>query len=139
MPSSFREDALKGQHIVISGGAGAIGIGVTKALTDHGANVTVNDVIAPDAAESRLREASIDSARTTYVRGDLTQPTQVKHLIETARKKFGPIHTALCHAGIVVSGSLLDFAERDWDQIMTINVKAAFLFGQAAARAMIED
>src|SRR5258708_5011206 len=139
MPSSFREDALKGQHIIISGGAGAIGIGVIKALTDHGANVTLNDVMPADAADSRLHEAGIESARQTDVRGELTQAAEVNHLIETARKKFGPIHTALCHAGIVVSGSLLDFAERDWDQIMTINVKAAFLFGQAAARAMIED
>jgi len=139
MPSSFRRDALKGQHLVISGGAGAIGIGVTKALTDHGANVTVNDVIPPDAAESRLREAGIASTQATYLRGDLTQAADVKRLIKTARDKFGPIHTALCHAGIVISGPLLDYAESDWDQTLAINVKAAFLLGQAAARAMIED
>jgi NAD(P)-dependent dehydrogenase (short-subunit alcohol dehydrogenase family) len=38
---TFREDALAGQHIVISGGAGAIGVHIVKKLTDHGARMTV--------------------------------------------------------------------------------------------------
>ena len=41
----FREDTLAGHHIVISGGCGAIGLGIVKKLTDHGARVTVNDIL----------------------------------------------------------------------------------------------
>ena len=41
----FREDAIAERHIVISGGCGAIGLGIVKKLTEHGARVTVNDIL----------------------------------------------------------------------------------------------
>ncbi len=136
---TFREDALAGQHLVISGGCGAIGIGVVKKLTDHGAVLTINDVLPTDEAESRLQAAAVDPARVAYMQGDLTQAATAAHLIETAHQRFGPIHTALCHVGMVLSAPLLDFVEADWDQTMAVNVKTAFLLGQAAARAMLQD
>jgi NAD(P)-dependent dehydrogenase (short-subunit alcohol dehydrogenase family) len=135
----FREDALAGRHIVISGGCGAIGVGVVKALADHGASVTVNDLLEPEAAEARLREAAIDRGKTAYVQADLTRAAEVDRLIEAARARFGPIHTALCHIGMVVVKPLLEYSEEEWDRTMDVNVKTAFLLGQAAARAMQED
>lgn len=135
----FRQDALAGQHIVISGGAGAIGLGVVKKLIEHGAVMTVNDIIEPAEALDRLRGAGIDTAKTHYVQGDLTRSDEVARFIEAARAAFGPIHTALCHIGIVISAPLLEFSEGDWDATMNVNVKTAFLLAQAAARAMIAD
>lgn len=136
---TFREDALSGQHIVISGGCGAIGIGVVKKLTEHGARMTVNDIIAPDEAERCMHKAGIDLACVTYVQGDLTQSASVVRLIDAAHARFGPIHTALCHVGVVISGPLIDYAESDWDQTMSVNVRATFLLAQAAARSMIQN
>ncbi|MCC7448652.1 MAG: SDR family oxidoreductase [Anaerolineae bacterium] len=135
----FREDALAGQHIVISGGVGAIGLGIIKKLTDHSAVMTVNDVLPPHEALERLRDYGVKMDCVHYVQGDLTQSAHVDHFIREARAKFGPIHTALCHVGIVIPAPLLDFKEADWDQTMAVNVKAAFLLAQAAARSMIED
>jgi NAD(P)-dependent dehydrogenase (short-subunit alcohol dehydrogenase family) len=135
----FREDALVGQHIVISGGGGAIGLGVVKTLTDHGANMTVNDILEPDTALARLREVGVTENRVAYVKADVTSSAEVARLIQVARAKFGPIHTALCHVGMVIPAPLLKFKESDWDQTMAVNVKTAFLLGQTAARAMIED
>ena len=136
---TFREDALAGQHIIISGGCGAIGLGVVKKLTDHGAKMTVNDIIEPDEAQKRLRNAGVKVDRVNYVRGDLTRSADVDTLIKIARNASGPIHTALCHTGMVISGPLLDFAESDWDNLMNLNLKSAFLLGKAAARAMRDD
>lgn len=135
----FRDDALAGQHLVISGGAGAIGLGVVKALTDHGAVMTINDILDPAEALERARAAGIASAKIRYLQGDLTQADDVARFIDGARAAFGPIHTALCHIGIVISAPLLDFTESDWDATMNTNVKTAFLLAQAAARAMIAD
>lgn len=135
----FRDDALAGQHIVISGGCGAIGLGVVKKLTDHGAMMTVNDLLPPDEALTRLRDYGMKMECVHYVGGDLTQSADVNRLIQEARAKFGSIHTALCHIGIVISAPLLEFKEEDWDATMAVNVKTAFLLAQAAARAMIED
>lgn len=135
----FREDALSGQHIVISGGVGAIGLGVVKALTAHGAIMTVNDVIEPDEAHQRLSEAGINLDSVHYVKGDLTRSAEVQQVVQSARAHFGPIHTALCHVGMVLAKPLLEFGEDEWDKIMAVNVKSAFLLGQACAKAMLAD
>ncbi len=136
---TFRDDALAGQHIIISGGCGAIGLGVIKKLTDHGAKMTVNDIIAPKEGEARLREAGVKPESVGYIQADLTRPAEVSRFVHEARARFGPVHTALCHTGMVISVPLLDFTESDWDQTMALNVKSAFLLAQASARTMLED
>src|SRR5262249_8701219 len=138
-PMSFRDDALAGHHVVISGGGGAIGLGVVKKLADHGASVTGNDILEPAVAEERLRAGGVNRARTSYVRADRTQASGVDTLIREARSQFGPIHTALCHVGMVTAKPLLEFSEQAWDRTMAVNVKTAFLLGQSAARAMLAD
>src|SRR5947209_2711592 len=135
----FRDDALAGRHLVISGGCGSIGLGVVKKLIEHGARVTVNDLLEPHAAEARLREAGIDPARSHYVRADLTRASEVDCLVSAARSRFGPIQTALCHVGMVIAKPLLEFSVEEWDLTMAVNVRTAFLLCQAAARAMRED
>lgn len=134
---TFREDALAGQHVVISGGAGALGVGVVSKLVEHGARVTVNDVIDPAEAQNRLM--GIDRQKWAYMQADLTQPEEAQRFITAARAGFGAIHTALCHVGIVVPAPLLDYSPADWDATMAVNVKSAFLLGQAAAKAMLQD
>ncbi|MBZ0297869.1 MAG: SDR family oxidoreductase [Anaerolineae bacterium] len=134
---TFRDDALAGQHIVISGGCGALGLSIVRKLIEHGANVTVNDVLDPITAAARLSDMPTD--HFFYAQADLTQADEVAHMISEARGRFGPVHTALCHVGMVIPALLLDYKPADWDQVMTVNVKTAFLLGQAAARAMIED
>ena len=85
----FREDALAERHIVISGGCGAIGLGVVRKLTEHGASVTVNDIIDTKTADTRLRDADIDLEKTVYVQADLTRTKDVEKLIAKARCRFG--------------------------------------------------
>ena len=134
---TFRDDALAGQHILISGGCGAIGLGVVQKLIAHGAHVSINDVLDPITAAARLVDMPPD--RFFYVPGDLTQPETAQQVVQAARERYGALHTALCHAGVVIPAPLLDFTAEDWDSLMAVNVKAAFLLGQAAARAMLAD
>jgi NAD(P)-dependent dehydrogenase (short-subunit alcohol dehydrogenase family) len=136
---TFTKDALEGQHIVISGGAGALGVGIVKALTDHGAVMTVNDVLKPSEATRHLSDGGVDMTRVFYVQADLTRKTGVEWLIESAVEHFGNIHTALCHAGIVTTVKLIDVDVEQWDTVMAINLRAAMLLAQAAARHMLEQ
>lgn len=135
----FASDMLAGQHIVISGGCGAIGIGVVKALTDHGAVMTINDIVAPDDAAARFAAGEIDASRVAYFQADLTTEAAAVRCIAYAQSKFGAVHTALCHAGMVVATPLIEFPETTWDTLMALNVKAAFLLGKAAARSMLAN
>ncbi|MEO8391638.1 MAG: SDR family oxidoreductase [Chloroflexota bacterium] len=135
---TFTKDALQGQHIVISGGAGALGVGIVKMLTDHGAVMTVNDILEPDEGLERLSAHGIDMEHVTYIQADLTQKVGVERLVAGAVERFGSIHTALCHAGIVIPGKLIDVEVEQWDTLMAVNLRSAMLLAQAAARHMLD-
>ena len=136
---AFRDDALAGLHIVISGGCGAIGLGIVKKLTTHGANVTVNDILSDELATDRLTQHGIDTEKLYYLKADLTDPGETDMLISVAREQFGPIHVALCHIGMVIPKPLLEYNTEEWDETMAVNVRTAFLLGSAASRSMLED
>jgi len=139
MPGAFHPQALAGQHIVISGGIGALGTGIVKGLVDHGARVTVNDIVLSSDALVRMDNAGIDREAIHYVQADMTQEEEVADVIAQAREAFGLIHTALCHVGMVIDAPLLEFSVSAWDRSMDVNVKSAFLLAKAAANAMLED
>ncbi len=134
--STFREDALAGEHMIISGGAGAIGVAIARARTAHGAAVTGHDGVEPAEANARLAAAGAVAGRTAYVQADLTQHSEVERTLRAADAAFGPVTAALCHAGMVQSGPLVDYPEALWDQTMALNLKAAFMLAQASARMM---
>ncbi|MCZ7542299.1 MAG: hypothetical protein M5R40_01595 [Anaerolineae bacterium] len=69
---TFHEHALEGQHIVISGGLGALGLAVVKGLVDHGARMTINDLLEERDAYERLAAAGVRRDRVAYLKGDMT-------------------------------------------------------------------
>lgn len=136
---SFREDALAGKHVIISGGAGALGCAIVSKLTRHGASMTVNDVIDRGEALARLEAAGTLMSRVHYCRADITREDEVNALVVQAHEQFGPLQVALCHTGMVAPGFLLDYPPEDWRLTQEVNVTSAFLLGQAAARSMLAD
>jgi len=137
--STFKENVLAGQHVVITGGVGALGLSVAKGLVAHGAVVTVNDILPHEEGQWRLTDAGIPAEKTAYIKGDATSEVDIIQFVAAARERFGPITTALCHAGIVQTTPLIDFTQEDWHKTMNINVTSAFLLGKHSARAMLEE
>ncbi|MDE0398211.1 MAG: SDR family NAD(P)-dependent oxidoreductase [Candidatus Poribacteria bacterium] len=135
----FCNDALAGIHIVISGGCGAIGVGIVKQLMAHGANLTVNDILPYPLAMDRLIQNGVDIEKVNYVKADLTDTDETDMLVGAARERFGSIHVALCHVGMVIPKPLLEYKAEEWDETMAVNVRTAFLLGSAASRSMLED
>jgi NAD(P)-dependent dehydrogenase (short-subunit alcohol dehydrogenase family) len=134
---TFTPDALASENIIISGGCGALGTAIVKRLTDHGAKVTVNDILPTDEGTAHIAGADVADDRFHYVQANLTQPDEATRLLSEAENAFGPVTTALCHLGMVVSGSILDIEPDVFDQVMDLNVKSAFLLGKAVANAAV--
>jgi len=125
---TFHPEALGRRHIVLSGGCGALGVVIAERLQQHGAKVSVCDLVKPESPPGDF-----------FFAADLTKPETSRQFVDAARRQFGPIHTALCHIGVVAPGPLVDYKVEDWNRTFEANVKTAFLLGQAAARAMIDD
>ena len=134
---TFAAECLQGQAILITGGLGAIGKVVVTKLLAHAARVAVNDVLPEEAAEKWMKAAGFASERCVYVQADVTTAPGAHALVERTLQSFGRLDAALCHAGMTHSAPILDYGEEDWDRIMRVNLKSAFLVAQAAARAML--
>jgi NAD(P)-dependent dehydrogenase (short-subunit alcohol dehydrogenase family) len=136
--TAFAKDCLQGKTILITGGLGAIGRVVVSALLGHLARVVVNDVLAVEQAEQLEKQLAWPSERFVYVRADVTKPGGAEELVRGTLEAFGRLDVALCHAGMAHTCPILHYSEEEWDKIMDVNLKSAFLVAQVSARAMVE-
>jgi len=128
----FAKECLQGKTILITGALGAIGRVVVRKLLLHGASKFANYVLADQEARDIARDSGWKNDRYTYIRADITQAVEVDSLIRRCLST-GPLDIALCHAGMVRSAPILDYSEEHWDEILTLNLHAAFLFSKGSS------
>ena len=134
---AFAADCLQGKAILITGGLGAIGKVVVQKLVEHSAKVAINDIVPEEVAQKWIEAAGCPAERCIYVPADVTTAKGAQTLVEKTAECFGRVDVALCHAGMAQSCSILEYSEKDWDRILDLNLKSAFLVAQTAARAMV--
>ena len=135
--TTFSKDCLKGKRILITGGLGAIGRVAVGRLLGVSATIAVNDVVDDVSAAEIMRECGWFEEGCTYHKADVTIPEEARGLVESAISAMGGLDVALCHAGMAQSCPILEYSSEDWDRILNLNLKGAFLVAQAAARAMV--
>ena len=136
--TAFAEECLDRKIVLITGGLGAIGKVVVSSLLSHSARVAVNDLLSIEQARQVGKELAWPNDRFIYVRADVTKPQGADELVSKTLEAFRRLDVALCHAGMAHTCPILQYSEAEWDTIMSLNLKSAFLVAQAAARAMVE-
>lgn len=128
---------LKGKTAIVTGGAGGIGYAIAERLLSEGARVLIADI---DAAKGeKAVEALGQFGKVRFVRADVGNKADVDSLVAETIKAFGSVDVLANNAGIVHGADFLDIAEEDFDRVLRINLKGAFLVGQAVARVMVEQ
>ena len=129
---------LQGRVALVTGSARGIGLAIAERLARDGAAVMLSDVDSErGAAEAeRLRAAGFDAA---FHPCDVTDEAPVAAFVAAGIKAFGSIDIAVNNAGIVHGAEFLDLAVADFDRVLGINLRGAFLFGQRAAREMVRQ
>jgi NAD(P)-dependent dehydrogenase (short-subunit alcohol dehydrogenase family) len=126
---------LSAKTILITGGAGAIGRVVVHALADHGAKVAVNDVVTQDEAEAVLPR----SERVGYFRTDTTQPSEVTAMFDWITSTLGLPNVVCCHAGVVNAHPVTQYPLGEYEALMDVNVRSAFIVAQEAANRWLAN
>lgn len=128
---------LAHQHAVIVGGSSGIGRAIACRFADEGAKVTV---AAHETAALEETVASITGAggQAVGVKTDVRIKEDIEHLMAEAASAFGPIDSLVYSAGVCYPAPFLELSEDDWDLHLSVNLKGAFLAGQAAARGMVQ-
>lgn len=132
--STVRFD-LQDKAVVITGASQGIGAACANRLSQDGAKVALWDV--DDARGNTLARALAAQGRqAVYVRCDVSSKTQVDEAVSKTLAAFGRIDGLVNNAGIFKAADFLDITEADWDAVINVNLKGAFLVGQANAREM---
>jgi NAD(P)-dependent dehydrogenase (short-subunit alcohol dehydrogenase family) len=116
---------LDGKAAIITGGEGSIGMATARAFAAEGARVFLAGISEPDlkAAVAELGEAAAAAAVT-----DVRDSAQVKAAVDAAVGRFGRLDIVVANAGVTgVSRSIAEYPEDDFDHVMAVHVRGAFL------------
>lgn len=125
---------LTGKVAIVTGCNTGLGQGMAVALAEAGADVVgVNRSAATDTAA----QVAALGRRFHEIRAELGEMAVLPPVVEEACRVLGRIDILVNNAGIIRRADALDFSEKDWDEVMDLNLKSVFFLSQAAARRFI--
>lgn len=130
-------DGLEGRVAIVTGGAGGIGSALSKGLARAGASLVVAEKRARDGA-ALADKISAEGGRALAVTCDVSDRASVEAMVAEAVTHFGPPHILVNNAGVTSTHSFLALSEEEWDRVLNVNLKGAFLCGQAVAVRMAD-
>lgn len=126
---------LDGRVAVVTGAARGLGRGMAEALAQAGADVAAVDVLDPaETADAICRQGR----KALPIQTDLCAPGAPQKIVDQVVARLGRLDILVNNAGIIRRADFLEFPEKDWDDVMNLNIKALFLLSQAAAREMVK-
>ena len=128
---------LTGKTALITGGNTGIGRAVALAYADEGADVAIAWIAREPDAESLVREVEGRGRRALAVRADVTVEADVRAMVAAARERFGRIDVLVSNAGIQKAQPITETSLADWDRMLAVHLRGAFLCCREAARLMI--
>jgi 3-oxoacyl-[acyl-carrier protein] reductase len=131
------EKELTGQIALVTGAGRGIGLATALALAQRGAGIAINDIEA-DAADAALALVEAMGAEALACPGDISDPVQVKSMIEATVARFERLDILVNNAGIGGRGlTLLELTLDEWERFLKIDLTGVFLCCQAAVPLMM--
>jgi len=128
---------LSGKSALVTGGARGIGRETSLLLAEAGAQVIINFHRSRREAEEVREEVVGKGGSAEIVQADIAKPEEIDALFHVVRDKLGKIDILVNNAGIVRDNLLLSMEISDWDRIIDLNLRGAFLCTKYAAEMMM--
>lgn len=127
---------LSSRVALITGAGRGIGKTIAAKLAANGCAIVATDVsdISPTVAEIEALGGTVIS-----VQGDVSNAQDVGRVVDTAIQRFGKIDILVNNAGITRDKLILRMTDEDWDRVIGVNLKGAFLYSRAVLRYMIKQ
>jgi len=129
---------LSGKVALVTGSARGIGRAIALKLAERGARVVVNDIEGAPAAEVVVA-IEAGGGKACAIFADVSQPEDVNRMVEEAVAGMGGVDILVNNAGITRDGLLLRMSDAEWDEVLNINLKGAFLCTRTVLRQMVRQ
>jgi 3-hydroxybutyrate dehydrogenase len=129
--------SLASKTALVTGSTSGIGLAIARALAAEGANLVINGFGA--AAEIEAARAGLEAdfkVKVAYSPADMTKPAEIAGMVAEAQKTFGGLDILVNNAGVQFVAPVEEFPVEKWDQIIAINLSAAFHAMRAAIPGM---
>jgi 3-oxoacyl-[acyl-carrier protein] reductase len=128
-----------GRVVVVTGAARGIGFGTATRFAEEGASVAILDLDEASAAEAAAKLPLADGARSVGIGCDVGDATSAEAAVERVVSELGGIHVLVNNAGVTRDNLLFKMTDEDWDLVMNVHLRGAFLMTRAAQKHFVEQ
>lgn len=125
---------LTGKIAIVTGASRGLGAAMAIGLAEAGADLALVASSSTDTTAQRIRALE---RKACPIQANLLDPKAVPQIVETTVKELGGIDILVNNAGTIRRAPLLEFSEKDWDEVIQINQKSLFFLSQAVAKQMV--
>jgi len=129
---------LRDRVAIVTGSSRGLGAATARRLAQEGARVVINDIVA-DRAEATAAALRAEGLAAHCVVGDVTKASDVQRIVDETVAAFGGVHILVNNAGAPRDKYLVKMSEDDWDFVIDVMLKGAFLMTRAVMPRMIEQ
>jgi len=127
---------LTGKVAIVTGARTGLGQGMALGLAEAGADIVGIDINYLEETQIGVKERG---RRFLGIEADLSNIGVIGEIVERTVREFGKVDILINNAGIIRRADALEFSEKDWDDVMNINLKTVFFFSQAVARQFVKQ
>ena len=136
---------LEGKNVLVTGGSSGIGQAIAVRFAEYGANVAINYLREPEEAADTEQQvhacvAQVKRAgvRDVLVQGDVSREAEVVAMVEQSVAGLGGIDVLVNNAGIQISRPSAELSSEDFDKVLAVNLRGAFLCAREAIRRFLD-
>lgn len=137
---------LKDKNVLVTGGSSGIGQAIAVRFAEHGANVAINYLRRPEEAQGTedqvhacVAKVHQEGVRDVLVQGDVSQEADVIRMVSAAVDGLGGVDVLINNAGIQISRPTEELSSDDFDKVLAVNLRGAFLCAREAIRHFLAE
>ena len=130
---------LQGKTAIITGAGRGIGKIIAMKLSEMGANIVINDILISADADKTAEEINNNGRNAIVIKGDVRNTEDVQEVVKGAMDRFGSVDILVNNAGITRDTLIMKMSEKDWDDVLDINLKGAFNCIKSVTRIMMKQ